>query len=97
MHATNGNNSNAKKKLKVMSNWLRQSRLKVNESKLRYVNFTESPPPPPVEIILNNIIVKSASFMNVLGLCFDLKLSWVKHIANTISTSCNLTDLKILS
>ena len=40
---------------------------------------------PPVEIEINNVMVKSVTFMNVLGVCFDLKLTWSKHIANTIN------------
>ena len=40
---------------------------------------------PPVEIIVNNVSVKSGTTMNVLGVCFDSKLSWAKHVSNTIN------------
>ena len=40
---------------------------------------------PPVEIILNNVTVKSGTSMNVLGVCFDSKLTWAKHISNAIN------------
>ena len=39
----------------------------------------------PVVIIFNNVIVKSIPYMNVLGVCFDSKLTWSMHIANTIN------------
>ena len=38
----------------------------------------------PIEITLNNNIIKSNDNMNVLGVCFDSKLSWSLHIAKTI-------------
>ena len=41
--------------------------------------------PPPVEIIINNARVRSESTMNVLGVCFDSKLTWSKHISNAIN------------
>ena len=40
---------------------------------------------PPVEIIVNNIIIKSMQNMNVLGVIFDSKLTWSKHISTQVS------------
>ena len=39
----------------------------------------------PIEITLNNNILKSNPNMNVLGVCFDSKLTWSLHIAMTIN------------
>ena len=71
-------------KLEIMSNWLTQSGLKVNESKTEICLFYKKDT-PPVEIILNNVTVKSGTSMNVLGVCFDSKLTWAKHISNAIN------------
>ena len=71
-------------KLEIMSNWLKQSGLKVNESKTEICLFYKKDT-PPVEIILNNVTVKSGTSMNVLGVCFDSKLAWAKHISNAIN------------
>ena len=71
-------------KLETMSLWLTESGLKVNESKTELCLFYKKDT-PPVEITLNNISVRSNDTMNVLGVCFDSKLSWAKQISNTIS------------
>ena len=71
-------------KLEIMSTWLKRSGLKVNESKTEICLFYKKDT-PPVEIIVNNVSVKSGTTMNVLGVCFDSKLSWAKHVSNTIN------------
>ena len=40
---------------------------------------------PPVEITLNNNVLKSKETMNVLGIIFDSKLNWAKHVASQIN------------
>ena len=65
-------------KLEIITTWLKKSGLKVNESKTELCLFFKR------EIILNNVSVKSKTSMNVLGVYFDSKLTWSKHIANTI-------------
>ena len=71
-------------KLKIITTWLRDSGLKVNEQKTELCLFYKRDT-PPVEIIINNIPVKSATSMNVLGVSFDSKLTWTKQISNTIN------------
>ena len=39
---------------------------------------------PPVEIIVGNVSIKSTQNMNVLGVIFDSKLTWSKHISTQI-------------
>ena len=71
-------------KLKIISSWLRKSGLKVNEAKMELCIFYKKDT-TPIEIVLNNISVKSDTSMNVLGVCLDSKLTWSKHVANSIS------------
>ena len=71
-------------KLEIITTWLRDSGLKVNEQKTGLCLFYKKDT-PPVEIIINNVPVKSTTTMNVLGVCFDSKLLWSKHISNAIN------------
>jgi hypothetical protein len=54
--------------------------------KLNFATSTEMTP-PPVEISVNNTIIKSKDTMNVLGVTFDSKLNWSKHVANQVAKS----------
>ena len=66
-------------KLDIMSNWLKQSGLKVNESKIELCLFTKKDT-PQVEITINNVSVKSGTTMHVLGVFFYSKISWAKQV-----------------
>ena len=39
----------------------------------------------PIEINLNDTVIKSIPNMNVIGVCFDSKLTWALHVANAIN------------
>ena len=70
--------------------------MKVNDAKtclcLFYKNDTS-----PIEIKLNSTTIKSDSSINVLGVIFDQKLQWSKHIAHCISKSSKaLTAIKLI-
>ena len=67
-------------KLKIIIKWLKDSGLKVNEAKTELCLFYRNDT-PQVEIEVNNVLVKSKDHMNVLGVVFDSKLSWAKHVA----------------
>ena len=41
----------------------------------------------PIEIVLNNVKIKSVNKINVLGVIFDQKLQWSEHISHCISKS----------
>ena len=71
-------------KLQIISNWLKSSGLKVNESKTELCLFYRKDT-PPVEITINNVIIRSMQNMNVLGVIFDSKLTWSKHISTQIN------------
>ena len=42
---------------------------------------------PNIEIVLNNLTVKSKNTLNVLGVMFDSTLSWTQQVSQTISKS----------
>ena len=67
-------------KMKIISEWLRNSGLKVNEAKTELCIFYRKDT-PQVEVQINNVYVKSKDHMNVLGVVFDSKLTWAKHVA----------------
>ena len=69
--------------LEAMIKWLRQSGLKVNESKTEMCLFHRS----EVKIItlnINNTLIKTTPQINVLGVIFDSKLQWNEQVSNTI-------------
>ena len=70
-------------KLKLIVKWLKDSRLKVNESKTELCKFHKTDS-TQVEIILKNDTIKSQKSMNVLGVEFDSKMNWTPHINKSI-------------
>ena len=73
-------------KLAIITKWLTDSGLKVNQSKTELCHFYRKDT-PAVEINVNNNIIKSKDNMNVLGVIFDSKLTWAKHISTQINKS----------
>ena len=71
-------------KLEIITKWLKESGLKVNESKTELCLFYRKDT-PQIEIIINNVVIKSMKSMNVLGVEFDSKLNWSNHIAKQIN------------
>ena len=71
-------------KLNLISKWLKDSGLKVNELKTEICLFYRKDT-PPIEINIGNVIIKSMTSMNVLGVEFDSKLNWSKHISKVIN------------
>ena len=67
-------------KLTLITKWLTDSGLKVNQTKTELCQFHRRDT-PAVEIRVDNTIIKSKDNMNVLGDIFDSKLTWTKHIA----------------
>ena len=64
-----------------MTKWLRDSGLKVNESKTELCLFHRFDH-VQISINLNGSQIKSQINMNVLGVMFDSKLQWGKHVSN---------------
>ena len=50
----------------------------------------------PIKIIINNMPVKPMQNMNVLGVQFDSKLTWSKHVSSQITTACPKNNQKRL-
>ena len=77
---------NMEKTLEMITKWLKDSGLQVNESKTElcmfHCNDTQI-----ITIKLNNREIKSKKAMNVLGVTFDSKLNWSLQVSNTITKS----------
>ena len=70
-------------KLQTAIKWLTDSGMKVNDNKTELCKFHKTDI-TPVEIVLNNVTIKSQNSMNVLGVEFDSKLNWTPHVNKTI-------------
>jgi hypothetical protein len=75
--------SNMEKDLEIMTKWLKDSGLKVNESKTELCLFHQKDC-PKITIRLNLRTVSSNASMNVLGITFDSKLQWSQQVANVV-------------
>ena len=83
-------------KVKRIETWLVQSGMQVNESKTCLCLFYHRDT-APIEIVLNNVKIKSVNKINVLGVIFDQKLQWSDHISHCISKSNKaLTAIKFI-
>ena len=77
---------NMEKKLEMITKWLKDSGLVVNESKTELCMF-HCNDSPTITIKFQNLDIKSTKFMNVLGVTFDSKLNWSYQVSNAISKS----------
>ena len=75
-----------KKTLEMIIKWLKDSGLKVNDSKTELCVFHRADI-RPITIEINGLQVTSKSTMNVLGVIFDSKLQWGPQIENVIKKS----------
>ena len=69
--------------LKVLAEWLKGSGMKINEAKTELCLFYKKDQ-LPVEITLSGVSIRSTDSINILGVTFDSKLQWAKHISNAI-------------
>ena len=72
------------KSLEAKTKWLRDSGLKVNQSKMEVCLFYKHDV-APVRIRIGETTVLSKKTIGVLGLIFDSKLQWADHIMNVIN------------
>ena len=70
-------------KLTVVTTWLTNSGLKINENKTELCLFYRKDT-NPIKIILNDVIIMSKTSINVLGVSFDSKMTWSNQISQTI-------------
>jgi hypothetical protein len=84
-------------KLELITSWLRDSGLKVNEEKTELCLFHRRDN-PPLTITFNNKNLVSKDSMNVLGVAFDSKLNWHKQIQSAITkANKSLHAIKLIS
>ena len=74
------------KKLEMITKWLKESGLKVNENKTELCLFHRNDT-QIITINLQNQMITSKKSMNVLGVEFDSKLNWSQQVTNTIVKS----------
>ena len=75
---------NLEKKIEMMTKWLRQSGMTVNETKTEICMFHKTNV-NMVDFTINGITIKSKQSINILGVQFDAKLNWEQHISNIIN------------
>jgi hypothetical protein len=83
------------KELESIIKWLRQSGLKVNDSKTEVCLFHRKDQ-PPIQINIANTSIPSKDRIGVLGVIFDSKLQWHYQIQNTINKSKKALNAIIL-
>ena len=66
--------------------WLRDSSMKVNESKTDLCLFHRGDP-SPITLNINGNTNKSNKSINILCVIFDSKFQWADHIAHAIKRS----------
>ena len=67
--------SNLEMRLEMITKWLKDSGLVVNESKTKVCLFHGNDQ-PLIQIRLQDVLITSKKSMNVLGVIFDSKLTW---------------------
>ena len=72
-----------KKSLEAITKWLKDSGLKVNDSKTELCLFNRNPH-GSIDLTFNGVTLISKPTMNVLGVVFDSRLQWNEHVAQTI-------------
>ena len=72
------------KSLEMITKWLRDSGLKVNESKTELCLFHRLDQ-PAIKIKLFGSDIQSNKTMNVLGVLYDSKLQWSAKVSNVIT------------
>ena len=75
---------NLEKRLEMITKWLKESGMLVNESKTELCLFHINDQ-PLIRIKLQNDFITSKKSMNVLGVIFDSKLNWQIHTNHAIS------------
>ena len=76
--------SNLEKRLEMITKWLKDSGLVVNEGKTELCLFHKNDK-PPITIQISNSQVTSKKQINVLGVLFDSKLNWNSHVSQSIA------------
>jgi hypothetical protein len=75
--------NDTQKDSEMITKWLRQSGLKVNDSKTDLCLFHRKNQ-PLIEITVNNVVIHSTLIINVLCVELDSKFLWNIHISKVI-------------
>jgi hypothetical protein len=70
--------------LEMLTKWLRDSGLKVNDDKTEVVLFYRKNC-RPISLTLKGTQLVSRSSMNVLGMVFDSRLQWAQQVVNSVT------------
>ena len=70
-------------KLEMITKWLKDSGLKVNETKTEICLFHRNST-QKISITLQNERINSKNSMNVLGVVFDSRLNWSEHVSEAV-------------
>ena len=73
-----------KTKLEMITKWLRDSGLVVNEFKTEICLFHRNDQ-PLIKVKVDGAVITSKKSMNVLGVIFDSKLNWNLQVASSIN------------
>ena len=76
------------KTLEMIIKWLKDSGLKVNNSKTELCIFSKSDV-AKITLTINTFEIKSKNQINVLGVIFDTKLKWHTQVENVINKANN--------
>ena len=88
---------NMERKLEMITKWLKDSGLKVNENKTEVCLFHRNDT-QIITLSLQGQLIKSKKTMNVLGITFDSKLNWGIQTANAITkANRSLYAIKMIS
>ena len=89
--------SNLEMRLEMITKWLKDSGLVVNESKTEVCLFHANDQ-PLIQIRLQDVLITSKKSMNVLGVMFDSKLNWQTQTNHAIAKAKKaLFGLKAIS
>ena len=78
--------NNMEQKLEMITKWLKDSGLIVNEEKTEICLFYKQDT-PVVNISLNGKLIRSKKTINVLGVTFDSKMQWSNQVSHSIAKS----------
>ena len=73
-------------KIEMMTKWLKDSGLTVNESKTELCLYHKNDH-QLIEMTANNVRIRSKPAMNILRVLFDSKLQWAAQAGQAISTA----------
>ena len=76
--------TNLERRLEIITKWLKDSGLVVNENKTEVCLFHANDQ-PLIQIVLQNVLITSKKSMNVLEVIFDSKLNWQIQTNHAIS------------